>query len=381
MNLLIIFVIVVLVVVIGVLIVYNIHIQKKIESFNNINQKVNNLSVLQDFMTIAGEEDTVDQKLRKINEIIIEKYEIKYSTIVVFNGAEYVIKASNVESKHHEALSNLHTEEIFQDSVATATPKYITIDSENEKLPYQKFEMGRAKSAMFFPLYIDNIYLGYWIMESGQMHAFDKTDTTIIEVVKDNIIAVLQTTAYQETIENIDRIDKFTGLHSAEYLYGNAKRIFSKYATSAVCMFRITNIEEINKSINREMGNDMITEISNVIKSKMAAQYVFVRYMGPKFIIVFSGVEENSVEEFLTSLKEEIENLELVQDEEEVQKIRIIKGKKVRIREIKERQTASPKLNFVVSTYYKGTGLEQLNKRLEEYIDQAPAEESQINYI
>ncbi len=381
MNLLIIFVIVVLVVVIGVLIVYNIHIQKKIESFNNINQKVNNLSVLQDFMTIAGEEDTVDQKLRKINEIIIEKYEIKYSTIVVFNGAEYVIKASNVESKHHEALSNLHTEEIFQDSVATATPKYITIDSENEKLPYQKFEMGRAKSAMFFPLYIDNIYIGYWIMESGQMHAFDKTDTTILEVVKDNIISVLQTTAYQETIENIDRIDKFTGLHSAEYLYGNAKRIFSKYATSAVCMFRITNIEEINKSINREMGNDMITEISNVIKSKMAAQYVFVRYMGPKFIIVFSGVEENSVEEFLTSLKEEIENLELVQDEEEVQKIRIIKGKKVRIREIKERQTASPKLNFVVSTYYKGTGLEQLNKRLEEYIDQAPADESQINYI
>lgn len=377
----IIFVIVVLVVVIGVLIVYNIHIQKKIESFNNINQKVNNLSVLQDFMTIAGEEDTVDQKLRKINEIIIEKYEIKYSTIVVFNGAEYVIKASNVESKHHEALSNLHTEEIFQDSVATATPKYITIDSENEKLPYQKFEMGRAKSAMFFPLYIDNIYIGYWIMESGQMHAFDKTDTTILEVVKDNIISVLQTTAYQETIENIDRIDKFTGLHSAEYLYGNAKRIFSKYATSAVCMFRITNIEEINKSINREMGNDMITEISNVIKSKMAAQYVFVRYMGPKFIIVFSGVEENSVEEFLTSLKEEIENLELVQDEEEVQKIRIIKGKKVRIREIKERQTASPKLNFVVSTYYKGTGLEQLNKRLEEYIDQAPPDESQINYI
>ncbi len=376
----IIFVIVVLVVVIGVLIVYNIHIQKKIESFNNINQKVNNLSVLQDFMTIAGE-DTVDQKLRKINEIIIEKYEIKYSTIVVFNGAEYVIKASNVESKHHEALSNLHTEEIFQDSVATATPKYITIDSENEKLPYQKFEMGRAKSAMFFPLYIDNIYIGYWIMESGQMHAFDKTDTTILEVVKDNIISVLQTTAYQETIENIDRIDKFTGLHSAEYLYGNAKRIFSKYATSAVCMFRITNIEEINKSINREMGNDMITEISNVIKSKMAAQYVFVRYMGPKFIIVFSGVEENSVEEFLTSLKDEIENLELVQDEEEVQKIRIIKGKKVRIREIKERQTASPKLNFVVSTYYKGTGLEQLNKRLEEYIDQAPADESQINYI
>ena len=377
----IILVIIVLLLTIAILVVYNVHIQKKIESFKNINQKINNLSVLQDFMSIAGQEETVDEKLNKINEIIIEKYDIKYSTIVVFNGAEYVIKTSNVDEKHYEALANLHTEEIFQDSVATATPKYVTIESENEKLPYQKVEMGRAKSAMFFPLYIDNIYIGYWIMESGKMHAFDKTDTTIIEVVKDNIISVLQTTSYQETIENIDRIDQFTGLHTAEYLYGNAKRIFSKYPTSAVCMFRITNIEEINEKVSRQMGNDIITEISNVIKSKMAAQYVFVRYMGPKFIIVFSGVEEGSVQEFLNTLKEEIEGIELVEEAEEIQKIRIIKGKKVRVKELKPKQTASARLNFVVSTYYKGTGLEQLNKKLEEYIDNAPKDESQINYI
>ena len=38
-------------------------------------------------------------------------------------------------------------------------------------------------------------------------------------------------------------------------------------------------------------------------------------------------------------------------------------------------------MNFVVSTYYKGTGIEQLTKRLEEYIDTAPANESQINFI
>ena len=98
-------------------------------------------------------------------------------------------------------------------------------------------------------------------------------------------------------------------------------------------------------------------------------------------MIVFSGVEEGSVQEFLSSLKEEIEAIELVEEAQEIQKIRIIKGKKVRVRELKERKTASPKLNFVVSTYYKGTGLEQLNKKLEEYIDNAPKDESQINYI
>jgi diguanylate cyclase (GGDEF)-like protein len=325
-------------------------------------------------MKLAGEEDTVENKLKRMNEIVIDRYDIKYSTIVVFNGAEYVIKASNVDPKHYDTLVNLHNEEIFQDSVATATPKYVTIENENEKLPYQKAEMGRAKSAMFFPLYIDNIYIGYWIMESGQMHAFDKTDTTIIEVVKDNIISVLQTVAYQDTIENIDRIDKFTELHSAEYLYGNAKKVMDQYPTSAVCMFRITNIEEINEQYGRQMGNEIITEVGKIVRARMAKEYIFVRYMGPKFVIVFSGVEEISVEQFLKDVKDEIEELAILdnaseneEDENEENHI--------------EEKSASPLINFVISTYYKGTGIEQLTKRLEEYIDSAPKTENQINFI
>lgn len=374
-------VILVLLLAIAVLVAYNVHIQKKIEAFNNINQQINKLSVLQEFMKVAGEEESVDEKLNKINEIVIEQYDIKYSTIVVFDGAEYVIKATNVDKMHHETLTNLHNEEIFQDSVTTATPKYITIDNENEKLPYQKVEMGRAKSAMFFPLYIDNIYIGYWIMESGRMHAFDKTDTTIIEVVKDNIVSILSTMSYQDTLENIVRIDKFTGLYSAEYLYSKGRKTFDKYGTSAVCMFKITNIEKINEDAGRQIGNEIITEVSNVVKSKIPAQYVFVRYMGPKFVIVFSGVEETSVDEFLKELKREMEELEIVEEAEEVQVVKIINGRRVRVRELKEEKSATPKINLVVSTYYKGTGLEQLNKRLEEYLDSADESESQINYI
>lgn len=376
----IILVIALLVMVIVVLIIYNVHIQKKIEAFNNLNDRINNLSVLQDFMKVAGEEDSVENKLKRINDIIIDKYDIKYSTIVVFNGAEYVIKASNVDAKHHSTLVNLHNEEIFQDSVATATPKYITVENDNEKLPYQKSEMGRAKSAMFFPLYIDNIYIGYWIMESGQMHAFDKVDTTIIEVVKDNIISVLQTVAYQDTIENIDRIDEFTELHSAEFLYGKAKKVMDQFATSAVCMFKIINIKEINENFSRQMGNEIITQIADIVKTKMSREYIFVRYMGPKFVIVFSGVEEVSTEQFLKDLKQEIEELALVEEyDEEETPVEIDGEKDTNKDEIVE--VASPIMNFVVSTYYKGTGIEQLTKRLEEYIDTAPANESQINFI
>ena len=151
----------ILVIVILVLLLYNIKIHKQIQTFNNINQKIINLNILQDFMNTIGNNLTVDEKIEKINNILIEKYDIKYSTIVIYDGTEYQIKATNVDSKHWQTLRSLQDVEIFKDSILTANPKYVTVNNNKEKLPYQQMEFDRAKSAIFFPLYIDNIYIGY----------------------------------------------------------------------------------------------------------------------------------------------------------------------------------------------------------------------------
>ena len=143
--------IVFLVLIIVALIMYNMSIHKKIDSFNNINQQINSLNVLQDFMNTLSEVSNVNEKLKKINDILIEKYNIKYSTIVVYDGTEYVIRASNVAEKHWDTLKKLQEEPIFKESIETAVPKYITVNAEGERLPYQKMEFARAKSAMFFP--------------------------------------------------------------------------------------------------------------------------------------------------------------------------------------------------------------------------------------
>ena len=209
----------ILIVIVIALIVYNIVISRRIKNFKNINQKVTSLNVLQDFMSTIGDDQSVDEKIKRINDILIEEYAIKYSTIVVFDGSEYVVKASNVDKKHWDTLRNLHEEDIFKDSITSAKPKYITVNTDEERLPYQKMEFGRAKSAMFFPLYIDNVYIGYWIIESGKMHAFDHVDTTILEVVKDNIISIFRIVSYQNVLENLTRKDLYSDLKTSEYLY------------------------------------------------------------------------------------------------------------------------------------------------------------------
>ena len=374
-------IILILIVVIVGLVIYNITIHRKIQAFNTLNQKIINLNVLQDFMNTIGEISSVDEKIKRINEILIEKYEIKYSTIVVFDGAEYQVKASNVDDKHWETLKGLQEVEIFKDSISTATPKYVTVNNDRERLPYQQMEFGRAKSAIFFPLYIDNVYIGYWIIESGVPHDFDNIDTTIFEVIRENLITVLKTTTYQRTLEAIVRKDYFTGLYSAEYLYGEGKKIIDNYTTSTVCMFRIANIEEINQKFSRELGNKVITEVARYVEENISKEYIFVRYMGPKFVIIFSGVEIEDVERFLKDLKIQIENLTIKLNDEEDEEIKIEETKTKKKAKKKMLMETNSKLNFVMSTYYKGTGLEELLKRLEQYIDTASKDESGINNI
>ena len=360
--------------------IYNLSLYKRIQAFQTQSRRFTNLNILQDFMSITGSDLSVDKKIKAINDIIIEKYQIKYSTIVVFDGTDYIVKASNVNNTHWDTLSKLQDVDIFKDSITSASPKYITINNEGEKLPYQEKEFERAKSAIFFPLYIDNVYIGYWIIESGVPHDFDNIDTTIFETVKENIVSVLKAVDYQKILENIVRKDLFTGLNSAEYLYGEGKKIMNQYTTSAICMFRISNIEDINK-IARELGNKVITEVSKNVQANISESYILVRYMGPKFVIVFSGVDADSVTDFINQIKESTESLKIsLNNNFEVKEIEE-EGKKKKRKKKKEDIEVSPSLNFAVATYYKGTGIEEVLKKMEKHLDEASKEESQINNI
>lgn len=360
-------VITILVIIVLALVIYNYSVHKKIETYSNLNQRITSLNVLQEFMKTLGETTSIQEKLENINDILISKYSIKYSTIVVFDGAQYVVRASNVDRRHWETLKNLQNDPVFGDSIKTATPKYVTVDNENEKLPYQKMEFGRAKCAMFFPLYVDNVYIGYWIIEGSIPHEFDKIDTTILEVVRNNIVTILRTVENQATIENIVRDDLYSGLKSEEYLYGEGKKIIDKYTTSAICLFKITNLPNINTQISRKTGDSVITELSNFMKNNLAREYVFVRYMGPKFAIVFSGADKNGVYNFMMDMKNKMEALDVFAAEDYAHE------------NDEEDIVVSPKIRIVISTYYKGTALDGAFKKLEEYIDSS--NENTINTI
>ena len=65
----------------------------------------------------------------------------------------------------------------------------------------------------------------------------------------------------------------------------------------------------------------------------------------------------------------------------EIEAITIKKEEVTKNKKTKKQIYAHPRTNFILATYYKGTGLEEVTKKLEEYLDNADKSESNINCI
>ena len=238
----------------------------------------------------------------------------------------------------------------------------------------------------FFPLYIDNVYIGYWIIEGSIAHEFDKLDTTILGVVRDNIVTILKAVSTQSTLENLVRDDQYSGLKSEEYLYGEGKKVIEQYTTSAICIFKITNLPMVNTEISRKTGDNMVTYVSNFVKQNLSQNYIFVRYMGPKFAIVFSGADIKGVSNFMRDMKQKIEmiNVQYASDykgnDNPDNNGNNTSGEQVNSNQgfqpqqqnkIPSPKVVRPQIRAVISTYYKGTSLDGALKKIEDFVDKS----------
>lgn len=362
-----IFLIIVLIIVVVIQLLAGMKKNETVKRLKNTNQRVVSLNVLQDFIEIIGNASLESkEKMSEINKVLIERYEIKYSTIVIFDGEKYTVEASNVGERHFKMFEQLQNQEIFAESIRNATPKYITVN-QGEKLPYLDMEFERAKSAIFFPIYVDNIYMGYWLIEGNKPHEFDNIDTTILDVVKSNLVSTEKVVRKLRTLENLSRYDEVTRLNTYEYLFGTARKLIDKYPTSIVSLIKIVNLKQIEEKVSKKTAEIVMKSISEYAKKCLSPEYIMVKYSEDKFSIVFSGSDSEGVSKFLEALKSSVEQI----------KVKVVGS----LRESLNGQAVVPKLNIVYTSYYKETALEKTLKNLQEYLNECDSSESDVTCL
>ena len=97
-------------------------------------------------------------------------------------------------------------------------------------------------------------------------------------------------------------------------------------------------------------------------------------------IMKLGHLGRNSALKAKKKIKEKLETMQIALTDEEIKIANLEVNNQKKDGEECSMSTV-PKLNFAISTYYKGTGLEEVLKKLEEYLDNADKNESDITNI
>ena len=312
---------------------YNVHTNRNLEQAKKSKKSFSRILALRDIMNISASSKSSKEKMEELNKVLIEKMDIDYSTIVYYNGLEYITKVTNISDieipnmeKDILYIQNLN---IFKEAIDKREFKYITVDKQEEELPYLENRKNIIKSVIFYPMTSKGKYIGYWLIESKKVKAFENVDIQILENLKQAIRNTIEVLSYEEAIETMVRDDKFSELKTMEYLQTEGKILLEQYNKPQIVMFRIDNLEEVNEEFSRNAGNVLITEVTKKIHSITRGDNIFVRYMGPKFIIILDDkkniednikenntdniIQKNDYMEVLKNIKENVENIKLVQ--------------------------------------------------------------------
>ena len=118
----------------------------------------------------------------------------------------------------------------------------------------------------------------------------------------------------QDTFETAQNTDVQTGFYNNMYLYSNVRNNLLNFNESTISILCLKNIPDINEKYGRNIGNNLILRIVNIIKDVLPEDAVVIRYTGIRIIIVTFGSNAQNVHKFLeiilSKIKKEVEYIE-----------------------------------------------------------------------
>lgn len=306
--------IIALIVVILIIVIMSIFIflveKRKIERLKAVSKNLITMNILQNMLEIMSSKLSAEDKIKTLNDVIITNYGSKYSTIATFDGYNYNVVASNVESTYRDRLKDIVAENDFKTNISKNVSKYLTT-SVGKTLLYRSAIERRIKSAMFSPIFCNGVYLGFWLLEDNVENAFDHISKNELSKIKSNIGIFLDIVGFQKTIEQAENTDKQTGFYNNLYLYSGVRNLIKNNSDNAIALICLKNIPEINEKYGRNIGNALLTKVSNCIKNFVNKNTALIRYSGIRLLVIIPNMSAEGIqpmmERLLTKIKLECE--------------------------------------------------------------------------
>lgn len=258
------------------------------------------VTILQEIMVILGAKIQASQKLERINEILINRFDIAYSSIVEYTEkGDNIIKASNVPPEFDSEVVGLDKLPEFADSMKQDVPKYIT---RIKTLEYSTADERNIRSVLMFPLYREDEYRGFWVLEDIRSNAFDSVKVQL-SIIKDNITLVLQNNDYAVNLENktselevankkleeMANRDGLTGAFNKAFMHKVLDGVFNgNRRTNSLAIMDIDHFKNYNDKNGHMEGDNLLRTLSQLMTDSLRDSDMLFRFGGEEFVILFS---------------------------------------------------------------------------------------------
>lgn len=261
------------------------------------------VTILQEIMVILGAKIQAGQKLERINEILINRFDIAYSSIVEKTDNGNIIKASNVSSELYNYIAELDSLPEFAEAMKQDVPKYIT---RTRNLDYQTAAERDVRSVLMFPLYREDEYRGFWILEDIRSSAFDSIKVQL-SIIKDNITLVLQNNDYAVSLENktsaletankkleeMANRDGLTGAFNKYFMHKILDNVFNgNRRQNSLAIMDIDYFKNYNDKNGHMEGDNLLRSLAQLITDSLREKDMLFRFGGEEFVILFSDTSK-----------------------------------------------------------------------------------------
>lgn len=286
---------------------------RKIKYYKMAIGNMSAMVIMQRMFEIMASSIPASNKIEELNNIIIETFNSKYSSIVLYDGTEYEVKASNVEKMYLDSIKELAETQEFKNNALQNISKYLVATGQRV-LGYKTAIERQIKSAMFSPIYYNGVFRGFWILEDNAESAYDMISKEELARLKENVGVFIENITSQEAIENAHNTDKQTGFYNNLYLYSNLRQRLFSYNNSALILIQLTNLPYINNNYGREVGNRLLERAAEQLKDMISSDNILVRYSGSKFCIACPGTSVEmlhvTMERYLSNIKMQAESID-----------------------------------------------------------------------
>ena len=276
----------------------NIKLEKEINELSNIIEINNYVN------SFLSKENLIDI----INEMIIRILKVCKSTILLKEKGNFVVKATNINEKNIDLT-------IEEENYLNIGNSYI-INSEKPLRIYDKHNL-KIKSVVGVPIKIRDVVTGFVIVEHSKYNFMNSDNERILKLIANQVAIPIENYLLYKGMEEKAKMDQLLSIYNRKYFFYLLENINKENPNKsyAIVMVDLDDFKKFNDKYGHQVGDEILIETSEVIKSMLDEEDIIARYGGEEIIIYINNVRSieytyNKIE----AIRLRVENNKIIKD-------------------------------------------------------------------